>query len=37
MICTNMKRDFYLDVYIHHFKSDFINNIDRIRISGPEH
>ena len=31
----NIKRDFYLDV-LHHFKSDLINNIDHMRISGTE-
>ena len=32
----NIYRDFYLDSnrYIHHFKSDLINNMDHMRISG---
>ena len=30
-----MKRDFYLDVYTI-FKSDLINNMDHMRISGTE-
>ena len=32
-----MKRDFYLDDCIHPFKSDLINNMDHMRISGTEH
>ena len=30
-----MKRDYYLDVYTS-FKSDLINNMDHMRISGTE-
>ena len=34
MVVLNMKRDFYLDVYT--IKSDLINNMDHMRISGNE-